>query len=116
MDTHRTTTVTLYSTCEKHYHQVRSIVVSNGKKYNKPDIDGIQLDKNSPPEHAWNQIAPCSEASRAQSLAEGSETLTALSEQDITDSANLFTSTTTSTLHARFESGEKSHQMSTENC
>lgn len=93
-----------YSTYEEHYHQVRSIVISNEKKYNKSDIDDIQLDENSPPEHAWNQIAPGSEASRAQSLAEGSETLTTLSEQDITDSANLFSSTTTSTLHARFES------------
>ena len=93
-----------YSTYEEYYHQVRSIVISNEKKYNKSDIDDIQLDENSPPEHAWNQIAPGSEATRAQSLAEGSETLTTLSEQDITDSANLFTSTTTSTLHARFES------------
>ena len=84
--------------------KVHSIVVSNEKKYNKTDIDGIQLDENSSPEDAWNQIASGSEASRAQSLAEGSETLTALSEQDSTDSANLFTSTTTSTLHARFES------------
>ena len=80
------------------------LLCPNEKKYDKSDIDGIQLDENGPPEHAWNQITPGSEASRAQSLAEGSETLTALSEQDTTDSANLFTSTTTSILHARFES------------
>ena len=46
-----------YSTYEEHYHQVCSIVVSNEKKYNKCGIDGTQLDENSPPEHAWNQIA-----------------------------------------------------------
>ena len=100
-----------YSTYEEHYHHIRSIVVSNEKKYNKSDIDGTQLDENSPPEHAWNQIAPGSEASRAQSLAEGSETLTALSEQDTTDSAKLFTSTTISTLHARFESAANREEI-----
>jgi hypothetical protein len=90
-----------YSTYEEHYQSVCSIVVSNEKKYSKSDIDGIRLDENSPTEHAWNQIAPGTEASRAQSLAEGSETLTALTEQDITDSASLFTSTANSTVQCQ---------------
>ena len=33
--------------------------MSNEKKYNKSDIDSIQLVENSPPEHAGNQIAEC---------------------------------------------------------
>ena len=103
-----------YSTYEEHYHHVHSVILSNERKYSRSDIEDIQIDENGYPEHAWNQLAPGSEANRAESLEEGSEVLTEMSAQDLMDSANLFTSTTTSTIHARFEGAVKSHKMSIE--
>ena len=36
----------------------------------------IDIDKNGPLEHLWSQIAPSTEESRSQSVAEGSDSLT----------------------------------------
>ena len=47
-----------YSTYEEHYRQVHSVILSNESKYTTSDVENIQIDKNSQPEHAWNQLAP----------------------------------------------------------
>ena len=59
----------------------------------------------------WNQIAPNTESSRAQSLAEGVEPLTEISQEDLDHHTNLFTSTTHGSLHARFESAVNKQQI-----
>ena len=61
---------------EAHYRQVCSTVHANESKYTKEDLDDIDVDENGPPEHMWDNIAPSTEESRLQSMAEGSEQLT----------------------------------------
>ena len=95
-----------YSTFEEHYQHVRKIVVDNESKYCQADVENVQLDEGGPPEHAWNQIAPNTEHNRSQSQAEGPESLTEVSEEDLQANANLLTSTSSS-LHVRFESAAK---------
>ena len=92
-----------YSTYEQHYNHVKSLVIANENKYSQTDEDG-------PPEHLWSQIAPTTEQARAQSLAEGSELLTDVSQEDLRDNANLLTSTTTN-LQTRFESAANRHEI-----
>ena len=62
----------------------------------------------------WSQIAPTTEQARAQSLAEGSELLTDVSQEDFRDNANFMASTTTTNLHARFESTANRHEIATD--
>ena len=61
----------------------------------------------------WSQIAPTTEQARAQSLAEGSELLTDVSQEDLRDNANLLISTTTN-LQTRFESAANRHEIATD--
>ena len=49
------------------------------------------------------------EEARAQALAEGSEVLTDVSQEDLRDNAALMTTTTT--LHARFESASNTDEI-----
>ena len=100
-----------YATFEEHYFHVQSVVVANERQYTQECVDEIRLSDNGPPQHAWDQLAPSTEANRAQSLAEGSESLTELSDQDLVDHANMFSSSTTSTLHTRFESAANKHEI-----
>ena len=74
------------------------------------DVDNVDIDEDGPPEHLWSQIAPTTEQARAQSLAEGSELLTDVSQEDLRDNANLLTSTTTN-LQTRFESAANTHEI-----
>ena len=92
-----------YSTYEEHYNHVKSIVLANENKYSQTDVDSVDIEEDGPPEHLWSQIAPTTEESRVQSLAEGSELLTEISQEDLRDNAILMT-TTGNNLHARFES------------
>ena len=91
-----------YATYEEHYRHVKTIVQTNENKYTKADIDDIQVDVDGPPEHLWNSIAPSTEESRMQSMAEGSEQLTEVSQQDLRDNETILTSGPN--LHVRFES------------
>ena len=50
------------------------------------------------------------EEARAQALAKGSEVLTDVSQEDLRDNAALMTTTTT-TLHARFESASNTDEI-----
>ena len=68
-----------------HYSHVKPIVQTNETKYTKAEIDDIEVDEDGPPEHLWNSIAPSTEESRMQSIAEGSEQLTEVSQQDLQD-------------------------------
>ena len=100
-----------YSTYEEHYQHVQAIVHTNEQKYCKNEVDNVHLDENGPPEHLWSQIAPCTEEARAQALAEGSKLLTDVSQEDLRDNAELMTTTTTTNLHARFESASNAQEI-----
>ena len=67
----------------------------------KTYIDDVDVDENGPPEHLWHSIAPSTEEHRLHSLAEGSEQLTEVSQQDLQDIQNILSQ---SSLHIRFES------------
>ena len=101
-----------YATYEEHYRHVQSIVQTHEQKYTHDEVDNVDLDaiENGPPEHLWSQIAPGTEEARAQALAEGSQILTDVSQEDLRDNAQLMTNTTTS-LHARFESSSNSQEI-----
>ena len=88
-----------YKTYEEHCSHVKS---ANEDKYTVADVAAIEVDENGPPEHIWSQIAPSTEETRSQSLAEGSKLLTEVSEQDLQDNARLL-SAQTGGLHVRFE-------------
>ena len=91
----------------EHYELVRAVVVENESKYTDEDIENMNVDEDSRPEHAWCQIAPSTEASNAHAAEQGVETLTELSQQDLVDNANLVQqpSVTNSTgLSIRFQS------------
>ena len=92
-----------YQTYEEHYRQVQAVVHINEQEYCKSEVDNVNIDENGPPEHLWSQIAPNTEEARARALAEGSQVLTDVSQEDLRDNSALMTTTTTS-LHARFES------------
>ena len=89
---------------------VQSIVQNHEQKYCHNEADNVSLDENGPPEHLWSQIAPSTEEARAQALAEGSQVLTDVSQEDLRDNAELMTNTTTN-LHARFESVSNSQEI-----
>ena len=67
--------------------------------YAKADIEDVDVDQDGPPE---SNIAPSTEESRAQSMAEGVEQLTEVSQQDLCDNQAILTSGA-SALHVRFE-------------
>ena len=75
------------------------------------DIDDLDIDEDGPPEHLWSYIAPSTEEARSQSVAEGSESLTEVSQEDLRDNANLMTSSTTANLHAHFENATKTQEI-----
>ena len=62
-----------YETYEQHYSHVKNIVQANDTKYTKEDIEGMDIEDNGPPE----------QESRMQSVAEGSEQLTEVSQRDL---------------------------------
>ena len=68
------------------------------------------LDENGTPEHLWGQIAPNTEEARAQAMAEGSEVLIDMYQEDLRENTALQTTTTTS-LHARFESASNTQEI-----
>ena len=94
-----------YSTYEEHYRHV----LSNNDNQN--DVEDLDSDEDGPPEHLWSHIAPSTEENRVQSLAEGSEPLTEVSQEDLQDNTNILTSTTRSTLHVRFESAANKQEI-----
>ena len=100
-----------HSTYEEHYHHVHAIILANESKYSQSAVEDIQIDEDGPPEQVWNQIAPNTEQSRARSLAEGTESLTEVSQEDLQYNANLLTSSTPGQLHMRFESAANKQEI-----
>ena len=87
-------------------------MIDNESKYTQDKIDEIEFDDNQNPEHGWNQLAPSNEESRAQSLAEGSEPLTEMCEQDLRDNADIMApSSSRAGLSVRFESAANGHEI-----
>ena len=58
----------------------------------------------------WSNIAPSTEEARAQSMTEGVETLTEVSQQDLRDNESILTSAA-SALHVRFESASNCQEI-----
>ena len=83
---------------------------ANESKYTKADIEDVDIDEYGPPEHMWSNIAPSTEEARAQSMAEGVETLTEVSQQDLHDNESILTSAA-SALHVRFESASNCQEI-----
>ena len=84
---------------------------TNEAKYTKEDIDNIDVDENGPPEHLWDNIAPSTEEHRLHSIAEGSEQLTEVSQQDLQDNQNMLSQ---SSMHIRFESAANKQEIPAE--
>lgn len=68
-----------YLNYEEHYRHVCSLVLTNERKYSQTDVDNVEINEDGPSEHLWDQIAPSTEDTRLQSLADGSESLTEIS-------------------------------------
>ena len=100
-----------YSTYEEHYRHVYSTVVTNESKYSQADVEDIEVDENGPPEHVWADIAPNTEEGRSRALEEGEEPLTEVAPEDLRDHANLFDSSTSCNLQARFESAANKEEI-----
>ena len=87
---------------EEHYHHVHAIVVANESKYSQIDVEDIEVDEDGPPD-VWADIAPNTEEGRSCAL-EGEEQLTEVAPEDLQDHANMFDSSVSHGLQARFES------------
>ena len=99
-----------YSSYEEHYRNVHSTVLTNEQKYSQSSVDDIDIDEDGPPEHLWSQIAPSAEESRTQSMVEGSESLTEVSQEDLNDNADLLTPTNSS-VHVRFDNAASAQEI-----
>ena len=99
-----------YSSYAEHYKHVSTDVYANESKYTKADIEDVDVDQDGPPEHLWSNIAPSTEEGRAQSMAEGVEQLTELSQQDLHDNQAILTSGA-SALHVRFEGASNCQEI-----
>ena len=94
-----------FSSYAEHYDHVKSVVHENEQKYTMEQVEDMQIDDDSRPEHAWCQLAPNTEDSRSHAEQQGTESLTEVSEQDLIDNANLLQSNArgASGLSYRFE-------------
>ena len=99
------------STYEEHYHHVYSTVVANESKYSQTDVEDIEVDEDGPPEHVWADIAPNTEEGRSRAREEGEEPLTEVAPEDLRDHANMFDSSTSCNLQARFESAANKEEI-----
>ena len=99
-----------YSSYAEHYRHVSTDVYANESKYTKADIEDVDVDQDGPPEHLWSNIAPSTEESRAQSMAEGVEQLTEVSQQDLRDNQAILSSGA-SALHVRFEGASNCQEI-----
>ena len=100
-----------YPSYEAHYRHVCDTVLTNESKYTKEAIDELDVYEEGPPEHLWNNIAPSTEEHRLHSIAEGSEQLTEVSQQDLQDNQSILSQ---SSLHVRFESSANRPEMKPE--
>ena len=94
-----------YSSYAEHYDAVKEVICSNEEKYTAEQVDNLQIDEDSTPEHAWSLIAPNTASVNANAREQGDETLTEVSQQDLVHNDNLFQSNGSSVtgLSVRFE-------------
>ena len=85
------------------YNHVKRIIIANELKYTQTDVDNLEIDEN--------QITPNTESNQGQSIAEGVEPLTEISQDDIEHNVKLFTSTTQSSVHTRFETAANKQEI-----
>ena len=76
-------------------------------KYTTADIEDVDIDEDGPPEHLLSNIAPSTEHSP---MAEGVETPTEVSQQDLCDTESTLTSAASS-LHVRFEGASNCQEI-----
>lgn len=101
--------LSVYSSYQQHYEVIKRIVLDNESKYTKANVDDIEVDSDSNPQHGWNQLAPCTEANQAQLLQQESEILSELCDQDIRDNAELTNSSPRAqAVSVRFDGAAKS--------
>ena len=94
---------------KEHYDIVQRVILDNESKYTLTDVENIEADLDNTPQHAWNLLAPSTEANRARLAVQGDELLTEVSQQDLVDNAQVFTSSSRSRMVAiRFDSAAKS--------
>lgn len=107
-----------YATYTEHYNSVCHIVLANGNRFTRANIDNIDIDENSPPQHVRNNIAPSTEEGQSHSFREGNEILTEVSPENVQNNANLFSVSTTvstaSSLHARFDTSTNREEIPTD--
>ena len=91
------------------YYDIVQRVILDESKYTLTDVENIEADLDNTAQHAWNLLAPSTEANRARLAAQGDELLTEVSQQDLVDNAQMFTSSSRSRMVAtRFDSAAKS--------
>ena len=84
---------------------MKHIIIANELQTN---VDSLEIDENNFPEYVWNQIAPNTESNQGQSIAEGVEPLTEISQDNTEHNA---ISTTQSSVHARFETAANKQEI-----
>lgn len=65
---------------------------TNESKYTTEDLDNVDFDEIGPPKYFWSSIAPSTEEHSMQSIAEGNEQLTEVSQQDLQDNQTFYPS------------------------
>ena len=88
-----------FSSFGEQYDHVKSVM------YTMKQVEDMQIDDDSRPEHAWCQLALNTEDHRSHTEQQGEETLTGVPEQDLLDNANLLKSYA-SGLSYRFEAAQ----------
>ena len=97
-----------YHSYEAHYRHVSDNVDTNESKYTKESIHELDIDEDGPPEHLWNSTTPSTEEQKSHSMAEGSDQLTEVYQQDLQDNQNILAQ---SSLHVRFESSSSTQEI-----
>lgn len=87
-----------FSSYEQHYNVVKRIVLDNESKYTLSQVEEIDVDIQNVPEHAWNLLAPCTEAFRTQMATQRQESLTEMSAQDLRDNSQLLASSSSNRM------------------
>ena len=62
-----------FSSYTEHYDHVKSVVHENEQKYTMEQVEDMQIDDDSRPEHAWCQLAPNTEDGRSHAEQQGTE-------------------------------------------
>ena len=76
-----------FESYEEHYINMHSQIIENERKYSEADIEHINIDDSSPPQHMWDDLAPSTEHNRGRDNEEGTEELSTLEQEDLNDNA-----------------------------